>query len=194
MYNARSLSFNGCEFNTVEDAVPAPLIMKYDECCALFIEIFNKVKKGIISGKLKYPVKGGADKEGSSLEGEEGYNFDDDDDDDDDDDVDADLKPLEIPSKQDVFKYVTRYFWGCHLRFFKSLTVSMKINAAVHIARSAREAGNAVVVGLQVSYLYSIIIITTTTIPFINTNTNTNTNISITLGHRRSKYEQRRCR
>ena len=74
LYNARSLSFSGCEFFTVVDSVPAFLLNKYDACCSIFTTILKSIKDGIRNGTIVYPRKT------ANRHASESVNFEDDDD------------------------------------------------------------------------------------------------------------------
>lgn len=46
-------------------------------------------------------------------------------------------------------KYMWSNFWSAHQRFFKCLSIAVKVDLCVRIAKEEIEKGNCVVIGLQ---------------------------------------------
>ncbi len=58
-YICRTLSYKGCEFHTVKDAITAEQVILYDEACKLWQDLYRDLDQGILDGTLIFPVKKG---------------------------------------------------------------------------------------------------------------------------------------
>ena len=143
-YLCRSLSYNGCTFETVEDAVDEQAIEIYNEAAKLWQYFHHVLVTGLESNLLEY-----SDSKGKGRGGANGNDSDDFDLDLDDDDLDSGEAPLGVTSGKSGKSKVMNYYWNAHQRFFRSLCVSLKVPCAINIARSAIEDGKSVIIGLQ---------------------------------------------
>lgn len=121
-YICRTLSYSGCTFETIEDAVSAEMLAVYDQSARLWQRLFVELSSGIDAGRYVFPVKSGEGEEDSLIE----ELLDDNEDED---------QPLAIPAGQSPKTLVLRYFWASHQRFFRSLCVSLKVPCAVAVAK-----------------------------------------------------------
>lgn len=140
-YNARTLSYDGCTFELCQTDMVKNQIDKYDSSCALWQDVYEILFDGIEDGKFTFPVK---EHEDLKRKNNEESIF----------DEDEDERPLIISeeilnNEQDLIKYLKRYYFSAHQRFFKSLCVSLKVPTAIKIAKQAVAEGHAVVIGLQ---------------------------------------------
>eukprot|EP01042_Synura_sphagnicola_P003702 gene3702-4618_t len=160
-YISRSLSYSGCTFDTVEDAVSAEALAVYDRAVKLWQELHQELVDGLQKGTIRFPLpKGGAGLDGADAGSEEGDEEEDDgidlaDYSSDDQDVGIGnsgkfMSPLKGNKKTGVTRaFVFRYYWGAHQRFFRSLCISLKVPCAVALAKKALEDGKSVIIGLQ---------------------------------------------
>lgn len=104
-YISRSLSYHGCHFQTVEDAISDEASAVYDAAAVLWQELYFELKRGLRNGTLVYPSKssGNGDDDGLDL-----LRFDDD-----DEELD-DHKPLSIATGNAGVTFIMRYFWAAH--------------------------------------------------------------------------------
>ena len=121
-YICRTLSYSGCTFETIEDAVSPEMLAVYDQSARLWQRLYVELYSGLEAGRYKFPVK--------SSDGDEDSLIDDLLDDNDDED-----QPLCIPAGQSPKLLVMRYFWASHQRFFRSLCVSLKVPCAIAVAK-----------------------------------------------------------
>eukprot|EP01041_Mallomonas_annulata_P007017 gene7017-14279_t len=150
-YMCRTLSYAGCTFDTVEDAVSSESLAIYDKAVDIWQRLHDFIVEALDNGTLIFPSKKIKNKGGGEYnnndnddESDDGDMIDTDDDNTDDEDFE---KPLSIPPNGQGF--IMRYFWGAHQRFFRSLCISLKVPCAIAIAKQAIQEGKSVVIGLQ---------------------------------------------
>ena len=122
-YICRTLSYSGCTFETIQDAVSPEMLAVYDQSARLWQRLYVELVSGLDSGRYVFPTKSTKDDDKDSLIEEL---FEDDDDED---------RPLFITEGQSPKMVVVRYFWASHQRFFRSLCVSLKVPCAVAVAK-----------------------------------------------------------
>lgn len=113
-YLCRTLSFEGCVFHTVSDAISDEQVQIYDEAARFWQELLMALLNGIADGSLRYPLK----KPARGLDS-------DDDDDEDDEEVEDDIgnkDALRVTDEANAQQIVMRYFWGAHQVYTTSLT------------------------------------------------------------------------
>lgn len=114
-YLCRTLSFEGCVFHTVSDAISDEQVQIYDEAARFWQELLVALLNGIADGSLRYPLK----KPARGLDS-------DDDDDEDDEEVEDDIgnkDALRVTDEANAQQIVMRYFWGAHQVYTTSLII-----------------------------------------------------------------------
>jgi hypothetical protein len=142
-YICRTLSFEGCTFEIIEDAVEKDNLIIYDKAASFWQKLFTELHNKLDRNELIFPIK---EKKSNKNDDDDIY---DDDLSEDEDDLDADERPLLLVDQKKARSTVTRYFWGAHQRFFRSLCISMKVPCAIRIAEASRLEGKSVIIGLQ---------------------------------------------
>jgi hypothetical protein len=161
-YVCRSLSYEGAEFELVEELLDEKWEKMYDDSAMFWL----KLRKLLAEAVEKYPdgqpdrrlgVGGVRDSEttGGGMWADD-WITDSDDSSDEAGDEDAyggakkgKKKGKQAKSKKVAPKVVWRYFWSSHQRFFRHLCVAAKVPAVVRLTQQAIADGKCVVIGLQ---------------------------------------------
>lgn len=140
VYMCRTLSFSGCKFFIHEGAVEDKLLLAYDQSAVLWQELHEELLRKTDDPKFLELFR----YRDSARDDDDLFDLSDIDDDDDESLVLSRGKKGSSPKLQ-----IMRYFWGAHQGFFKTLCMSLKLQAVVRIAKAALAEGKAVVIGLQ---------------------------------------------
>ena len=138
-YIARSLSLASCTFDIIQQSIEEGGEELYDKAAKLWQAIFETMMAEFVRGRHNFIIAPEPSDEDLNNE----YS---------DDEVDEDGdEPLVIPwgKRDNPAGYVRTLYWAAHQRFFRSLTVSLKMESAVKIAKQALDEDKAPIIGLQ---------------------------------------------
>lgn len=147
----RTLSLKGCTFNVIEDSVALNSLNIYDSAAVLWQDLLEELKSEfeVASYYDRFNLNGGNLQEDSDSSNDDGT-------------YDESMQTLKVPERnlkvvgqrdyeheKKVQQSITRYLWGSHQSFFKSLCVSLKVDAAINITKQALEENKSVIIGMQ---------------------------------------------
>ncbi|KAJ8600522.1 hypothetical protein CTAYLR_009211 [Chrysophaeum taylorii] len=118
----RSLSFDKCTFETLKIPLASKAMLIYDDASALWQELLTLVDERLSKAVDSIQV---------------------------DTTLNHDQKAWKTSEEKRRTTYAKAYYFGAHQRFFRSLLMSVKVDAVVDTANKALRAGQCVVIGLQ---------------------------------------------
>tara|TARA_A100001015_G_scaffold166044_1_gene184564 strand:+ start:2171 stop:3766 length:1596 start_codon:yes stop_codon:yes gene_type:complete len=145
----RTLSFEHCTFEVVEEILDKRKTAIYDTAAVLWQELWSHFHKRYDAGTMapKWRISDECDDNFPTA-----CMFDNDDDDD-------DLNPYGMMLPENFRgvneygyrnkQYYKTFFWGAHQRFFRGLLMALKSERLISLAKEALSQGNCVVIGLQ---------------------------------------------
>lgn len=161
---ARTLSYEACEFELIDDVSDENVRKIYNDAANLWIDLHShladRVAKLKKEAEMKKKIKLLLEKQGGQglLNDEQlfyqGMNEDSDDEGEQDEDEDGD-DPLVIQRKlRRKFRdrkpgILKGLFWSSHQRFFRTLCIASKVDTAISTAQKALADGHCCVIGLQ---------------------------------------------
>jgi len=109
-YLCRTLSFEGCVFTTVIDAISDEQVHIYDEAARLWQELLKSLTDGLANGSLQFPLK----KKLRDFDDEDGMEEEEEEEEQEDDDI-GNKDALRVPEDpRAAHLIIFRYFWGAH--------------------------------------------------------------------------------
>ena len=154
---ARTLSYEGCEFEALHNVMDEKIASVYDRSTDLWTEM----QKAVLNSSEERKERHQASKRISKAR-ERGSNIDPADlmveevwgDSDSDSDNSLDEAEMEASAKRKKCRnnpphVVSGQFWGHHQRYFRALCIASKVDLAIATAKKALEDGHCCVIGLQ---------------------------------------------
>jgi hypothetical protein len=167
-YVCRSLSYEGAEFELVEEILDEKWERMYDDAAKFWLQLrqlladaVEKYPDGQPDKKLGLGGKYDHESSGGGMWADDWITDSDSSDDGENPDADDDEEPKrgnaakkkgkagKKKSKKLAPKVVWRYFWSSHQRFFRHLCVAAKVPCVVRLTQQATSEGKCVVIGMQ---------------------------------------------
>jgi len=149
---ARTLSYEGCEFETKKVPHDSEMESIYNKSTELWRDLVIAMTNELPKRKEDYKEIQKLEKEGIDWQFDPRFaveyaDSDDEDEASDEAEIQKALRRRECRKRNPC--YLSSLFWGGHLRFFRSLCISSKVDLAITTAKIALENDHCVILGLQ---------------------------------------------
>lgn len=152
---ARTLSYAGCEFHTLDNIMTPEMHKVYNKSADLWQELYvaliNEISRRKERQEFKKKLAIAAEK-GSTLDRDMGRMQDiyaDSDDEADYDEAEKEASEYRKSCRNRLPHVLNGVFWGAHQRFFRSLCIASKVDLAIETVQAALKDGHCCVIGLQ---------------------------------------------
>jgi len=155
---ARTLSYQGCEFAAISNVMNAESETIYDKSAelwgemhdALVNEMAERKDRAEYEKKLKWmQARGQTFLDAEMLEKQQLYADSDDEDDEEMTEAEEQASLYRKEVRKRKAGTVKSVYWGAHQRFFRSLCIASKVDAAIAETKEALKDGHCVIIGLQ---------------------------------------------